>query len=166
VGQYEIRLGGLKYYQRGDLDHADILVPLHDLKKDGVRGLRPFSAMRRLHVPQAELFTPGHEYTIIPAYLTDFGGLPGDWGNFLERRIIPRLREGRSLESFCIGSHGRSGSILASLIALLEPDVEDPIAAARERHCRKCVETPMQAEGIFALRGLPVPEQYRTWHRH
>ncbi len=99
---------------------------------------------------------------MIPLYLRDFGGVPTNWRELLEERIIPRLEDGDDLLAFCAGSHGRTGTFLASLIALLETPEEtpDPIAAVRERHCHEAVETKLQAEAIFALRGQAVPQHY------
>ena len=63
---------------------------------------------------------------------------------------------------YCMGSHGRTGTFIASLIALLESKEQtpDPIAAVRERHCSKSVETIGQARAIFALRGEKLPKKY------
>jgi hypothetical protein len=46
------------------------------------------------------------------------------------------------------------------MIAVLEPNTEDPIAAIRERHCKEAIETLEQAKAIFRLRGEPLPERY------
>ena len=45
-------------------------------------------------------------------------------------------------------------------VAIMEPETADPIAAVRERHCHKCVESRAQATAIFALRGEALPEKY------
>jgi protein-tyrosine phosphatase len=52
---------------------------------------------------------------------------------------------------FCLGSHGRTGTVIAGLIAMLEPEVDDPIEAVRKRHCGKSVETREQAEWVRNL---------------
>lgn len=145
VGQYQVLTTGTQYKNEehfGDrFDDADvILVPL-----------------------TKEL--PGYfgcEYRVLWAPLEDFGGVPHNWEVFLRENIIPRLEDGQILLAYCAGSHGRTGTFLASLIALLETPEEtpDPIAAARERHCDLAVETLMQARGIFALRGQAVPQKY------
>ena len=102
----------------------------------------------------------GHE--VVPLYLEDFGGVPDNWRELLEEQIIPRLSGDLPLLAFCAGSHGRTGTFLASLIALLESPEEtpDPIAAARLRHCANAVETKAQARAIFDLRSQPVPQHY------
>lgn len=143
VGPYQVLAGGTMYQDFFEwFDHPQevVLVPLTE------------------QVP--ETFYEGHE--VIPLYLKDFGGVPDNWRELLEEQIIPHLSGDLPLLAFCAGSHGRTGTFLASLIALLETPEEtpDPIAAVRERHCLKAVETKAQAEAIFALRGQAVPKQY------
>jgi protein-tyrosine phosphatase len=46
---------------------------------------------------------------------------------------------------FCTASHGRTGTVIAGLIAMLEPETDDPIEAVRKRHCGQAVETREQA---------------------
>jgi protein-tyrosine phosphatase len=95
--------------------------------------------------------------------MKDYNGVPPLWREFLQSVIDNELKRGKKILAFCVGSHGRTGTFLASLIALLESSEEapDPIAAVRERHCRKAVETGDQAEAIFALRGMEVPRKYQ-----
>jgi protein-tyrosine phosphatase len=97
--------------------------------------------------------TPGPK--IILWYpLQDFGGAPEDWRQYLETEVIPLLRTGKKLAVFCYAGHGRTGMLLASLIALLEDQMEtpDPIAALRERYCHEAVETTAQEAAVYALR--------------
>jgi hypothetical protein len=66
---------------------------------------------------------------------------------------------------FCDGGHGRTGTVLASLIALMESSAKtpDPIAAVRARYCDQAVETLDQARAIYRLRGEDLPLR---WARH
>lgn len=141
MGMFEVMAGGTRYLQPADLDAADIVVPLEN------------------RVPAAL----GQTVMVLTCTWPDFGPPPDRFEAFLRNRVIPLLWEGRRLLVYCIGSHGRTGTFLASLIALLESSEEtpDPIAAARARHCHKAVETLAQAESVFALRGQPLPEKYR-----
>lgn len=141
VGPYTVLAGGTKDLVSEDLEKADLLVPLT------TRGT-PFSFGRR--------------YEVLCATMVDYSGVPEGWREFLEGIIIPELAIGRRLLVYCMGSHGRTGTFLASLIALLESAKEtpDPIQAVRERHCIKAVETRAQAEAIFALRGEKLPKKY------
>jgi hypothetical protein len=140
VGPFQILAGGTRDLRPEDLEQADLLVPLLE------------------SVP----FAFGRRYEILAAPLVDFGGVPQGWGEFVDV-IVDELARGARVLTFCMGGHGRTGTMLASLIAVLETAAEtpDPIAAARERHCSHAVETLAQAEAIFALRGAPVPEKYR-----
>jgi hypothetical protein len=142
VGSYEILAGGTRDLKSQDLEKADVLIPLLD-------GLPKMSF--------------GKSYQILAAPLEDFGGVPEDWEFFLHEQVIPLLASGKKVLAFCMGSHGRTGCFLASLISILESPEEtpDPIAAVRERHCRKAVESRKQGEAIFALRGQDLPEKYK-----
>ncbi|MDB5186621.1 MAG: hypothetical protein JWM07_93 [Candidatus Saccharibacteria bacterium] len=147
VGPYEVMAAGTMYDLDDRFDDPNVvLVPLTDTFPGLI----------------------GQEYHIVYAALPDYGGVPDNWGEFLKENILPRLASGQKLLAFCVGSHGRTGVFLASLIALLESSEEtpDPIVAARQRHCEKAVESFAQAQGVFALRGQPVPAHYRkSLHR-
>lgn len=93
-------------------------------------------------------------YQLIWLPLKDFGGVPANWRQTLEGIIIPQLEAGKQVLAFCEGGHGRTGTFLGSLVALLEDSAEtpDPIEAVRQRYCRKAVETQDQVDGILALR--------------
>ena len=142
VGPYTITASGTQFFKPHDLLAYDLIIPLES------KFLLP------------PLF--GVEINILMASIPDFSPPPDNWRWFLEEKVIPQLEEGKSIITFCIGSHGRTGTMLASLIALLESEEEapDPIQAARERHCSHAVETREQAKAIFALRGSLPPCKY------
>ncbi len=147
VGEYTIYLTGTMYgIDAQVLSVADVIVPLTE------------------HVPNLP-YGPDQEI-LTACHLPDFGGVPSDWGDILREQIIPKLEAGRKILAFCAASHGRTGTFAGSLIAILEPNTRDPIAAARKRHCERAVETLAQAEGIFALRGKPLPKRWQNaFHR-
>lgn len=163
VGPYYLYLGGTQYLQAEDLAQVDILLPLTETELE-------FGSWYTFQPVQGEESFPGgpkqmeigHEYCILAAPLKDFGGVPEGWEKFLKEQLIPLLAQGCRVLAFCIGSHGRTGTLLACLISLLEPEVADPIAEARRRHCQHAVETRPQAEAVFALRGQPLPETYQS----
>ena len=140
VGDFTIHVGGLRDLQSKDLEGFDLLIPLAD-------HFIPFKNRVR--------------YSILPYQMIDYGGTPADWHDFLDS-VIEELRSGKKILAFCVGSHGRTGCFLASLISLLEPDTDDPIAAARSRHCDQAVETRGQAIAVFSLRGGELPEVYES----
>lgn len=162
VGRYQIFLGGTRYFQPEDLREADMLIPLTSVpfKFGSCHKIDLNSpAVGQLQIlPQLER---GRQYSVLAAPLVDFGGVPAGWESLLRNQVIPLLQKGKTLLAFCMGSHGRTGTFLASLIALLEPKIADPIAAARRRHCERSVETTAQAEAVFALKGQTLPERYR-----
>lgn len=135
------------YFGGSNVVQADVLVTLN--------GRQPFDLQ-----PDQDL--------LIELVLPDFGGVPSNWRELLETLVIPRLARGDRVLAFCSASHGRTGTFLASLIALLESadETPDPIAAVRKRHCQEAVETLAQATGIFALRGQPLPRRYRKGAFH
>lgn len=140
-GDYYVLAGGTQYLQPEDLERADVVIPLEN------------------RVP-ARL---GQSVVVLGCPWKDFAPPPDGFEQFLRESVIPLLAEGRRLLVYCIGSHGRTGTFVASLIALVESPEEtpDPIQAVRERHCRKAVETLEQAESVFSLRGQELPEKYR-----
>lgn len=167
VGPYTVYLGGTQHFQPGDADSFDVLVPLTDtplafgvhyaIDGDGeypeklLRGLPPLTA--------------GKSYDVLAATMVDFSPPPANWGDFLREKVVPLLAEGKKLLFFCIGSHGRTGTLIASLIAILEPEEANPVMAARERHCRSAVETKAQGAAIFALKGEELPvEMANAFH--
>ena len=141
VGPYEIFAGGTRDLRGNHLDEIKptVLIPL----TGGWDHLLDF----------------GMWYTVFAAPLRDFGGVPEVWDWFIDQ-VIKELENGEKVLTFCVGSHGRTGCFLASLIAKLEPETEDPIAAVRERHCSHAVETLKQAEAVFALKGQALPTRY------
>lgn len=141
VGPYEVVATGTQYLMAGDYEHVQLIVPLTE----------------QIIMPRF-----GRKLEVLALPLVDFGGVPENWKESVEL-VIEELRTGKKIMIFCVGSHGRTGCMLGSLIALLESTQEtpDPIAAARTRHCEHAVETREQAEAIFALRGQPLPQEYR-----
>ncbi|OGG58709.1 hypothetical protein A2765_00100 [Candidatus Kaiserbacteria bacterium RIFCSPHIGHO2_01_FULL_56_24] len=140
VGNYTIWAGGAAYLKPKDLKNIDVLVPLLDT-------MMPFGFRGR--------------YQVLALPLKDYGGVPPNWRQGVED-VIKELEAGRRVLSFCQGGHGRTGTLLASLVALLESveQTPDPIEAVRERYCDRAVETRAQAEAVFALRGESLPGHY------
>ncbi|OGF81588.1 hypothetical protein A2924_02470 [Candidatus Giovannonibacteria bacterium RIFCSPLOWO2_01_FULL_44_16] len=140
VGQNIVSAAGLMYRLRWNLTDIDTLAVLAE------------------RIP-ASIWSMGFTGTIFAHPLSDLGGVNGPWEKFLEK-IWQEVVDGKRIFAFCEGGHGRTGTFLASLIAMIEkPD--DPIAVMRERYCQRAVETIYQAERIFALVGKEVPEYYQ-----
>ncbi|MCA9367694.1 hypothetical protein KC887_05560 [Candidatus Kaiserbacteria bacterium] len=144
IGGFDLFAAGAMVLQQSDIERIapDVVVDLAAHKRFN----------HNLHFSNRTL--------VITKHLQDFGGVSADWSEFVEN-IAGHLRAGQKVLCFCRGGHGRTGCLLSSLTALLEPDVEDPIAAVRQRYCSHAVETVAQADAVFRLRQLPTPEQYR-----
>ncbi|QQG46403.1 MAG: hypothetical protein HYY55_00975 [Candidatus Niyogibacteria bacterium] len=141
VGPYSV-IAGARYDMAGtDLSDVDILVSLTET------------------VP-ARLWRMGYKNPIVWSFpIKDYYGPDGPWLALLEK-ITDELKIGKKIFIFCDGGHGRTGLLLASLIAKVEsPD--DPIAVTRSRYCVKAVETIQQAKTIFGLLGVEVPKAYQ-----
>jgi protein-tyrosine phosphatase len=134
VGPYKVYATGMKYIDRGlvDLRQFDVLVPL-DYKFAGVYQ------------------DTGQHEVIWEAVIPDFQPPGPGFAELLREQVIPALEAGKKVLFFCTASHGRTGTALAGLIALLEPETDDPIVAVRERHCVRAVETGRQAEWVYNL---------------
>ncbi len=141
VGPYTIHAGALYRMTPQDFAGYDVLVPL------SVDAPIPFEF--------------GARYRILAAPLRDHSGVHPHWRALLDD-IVAELAGGARLCVFCLASHGRTGCLVGSLIALLETAEEtpDPIAAVRARHCAYAVETLEQAQAVYALRGDSLPDQY------
>lgn len=139
VGKYTIRLGASQYIRREAIEASTALYPLNG------------------YFPDACVF--GSKMNVYFCTLRDYGGTHENWEEFI-RGVAKRIKSGERALAWCTGSHGRTGTFAASLIALMEPETQDPIKAIRERHCKKSVETLAQAESIYRLRGESLPEEY------
>jgi hypothetical protein len=141
VGRYTIYAGGLNHLQPEDLAKFDYVIPLEP------------KIPTKMGVVQ--------KWKLLGCPWKDFGSPPEGFREFLEEMVIPLLAKKKKILVYCVGSHGRTGTFIASLIALLETKEEtpDPIKAVRDRHCYKAVETRAQAEFVFALREEDLPEE-------
>ena len=109
-------------------------------------------------------FRPDRQYDVLCARLVDYGGVPPGWEMFLRTKVVSLLQEGKNILAFCYAGQGRTGTFLASLVAILEPDCPDPIEEVRHRYSEHAVETVAQARAIFAIAGRPMPAKYKQLH--
>ena len=138
VGPYTVYAGGSRYLTGSDLKGFDLILPLD----------------RQVPLELGQVVT----ITGVPWF--DMDAPPKGFLEFLEETVMPVIESGKKVLFYCTGGHGRTGTFLATLIALLEPETEDPIAAARTRHCENAVETRSQGDFIFNLRGQTLPLVY------
>lgn len=138
IGGIEVRLGGSPKITQAAIKASTLLISLNGQLPNMVFG----------QIIQFQY-----------ASLADRGGVPANWKEFVEV-TANNMRNGHKLLFWCHGSHGRTGCLGASLIAVMEPEIEDPIAEIRTRHCKHAVESLAQAKAIFALKGLELPQKY------
>lgn len=101
----------------------------------------------------------GVRFEIIHAELQDYGGVPDCWSDFIHN-IADEIKRGVVFLAHCMGGHGRTGVFAASLVAVMDPSIEDPIEYVRENYCQKAVESALQMKAVFDLARKPVPEKY------
>jgi len=155
----QVRVGGTMYLQTDDLDKADVLVPLTGCPELTFgRRYRLDSSSQPAGLPP---FKEGRQYDILCGKMHDLGGVPDGWEPFLREQVLSLLIEGHSILAFCFAGQGRTGTFLASLVAILEPDVPDPIEAIRHRYSGHAVETRAQAQAIFAIKGMGLPKRWQ-----
>lgn len=91
--------------------------------------------------------------------ITDMS-VPENRGDF--RRMIEwlagQLADGKRVHVGCFGGHGRTGLLLAALVAVVMPDEKDPIGWVRERHCEKAVESQRQIDFLVEHYGARPAE--------
>lgn len=141
VGKYKVYIGGSAFIKQGDLENIDVVIPIEC-------------------APLPMLF--GNRYEILCGYWEYEKDVRKKWPEFMASVLI-YLQAGKKIFAYCWAGHGRVGTFLASLIAILESKEEspDPIYEARKRYCPKAVETVSQAKMIFALRGEKPLKRYR-----
>lgn len=139
IGGYPVYLA--REYEVDDktLSNVDVVIPLN--------GFLPTS------------ITCGTSKQIIFFSMKDHGGVPEGFKEALEY-VVGLIKDGKKVLAYCTGSHGRTGCFAASLLTILEPDIDDPVQEIRNRHCKHAVESYKQIEAVFALKGVPVPKQH------
>lgn len=93
----------------------------------------------------------------------DFGIIQPDDLRALADSISAHLEAGRTVEIACLGGHGRTGTLLATVIARAEGiDAAGALREARARYCAHAVETLPQARLLYDVLGEPfTPDAFR-----
>lgn len=94
--------------------------------------------------------------------------VPGNPAKFhdLVNLIISTLAQGKKVHVGCIGGHGRTGLVIAAVVAKLGID-HDAIGWTRENYCKNAIETKAQENFVvvhFGAKMPPVdslPEKYK-----
>lgn len=146
-GLTPIKIGGFDVHLAGRHLVAPAILDVKDLLVVSLTGSEP----NNMFVGQVIQF--------MNLSLKDHGGVPENWAAIVNI-LAEAIKTGTKILTYCIGSHGRTGCLAASLIAVMEPDIEDPVAEIRLRHCTKAVESKAQAVAVFALKGQALPQKY------
>lgn len=133
IGQHSIYAGGGTYLTQHEKDGFDLRIDLRDevIPSEIDFGVEMDNC---LYLPIVDFKTVAEEQ--LPIFR---------WYLF---EVYLRMCKGERVLVYCAGGHGRTGLFLASLLALVEPELEDPVVELRHRYCSRAVETPAQAEQV------------------
>jgi len=96
---------------------------------------------------------------IIGYPMKDMGGVPRDHAKFIEKMARFMEKDKRGVLFCCMGGHGRTGTMLASLAAYW--GVEEPVNYVRQHYCKKAVETRLQISAVYDILGKPSPKSVK-----
>jgi len=164
--------GGGGYHNYKTCDHQPKAVKCGDTEiyASGRRYLKFPDDLRQFDfvVPLGSEFALSNfiKYTgfLMPFPIADFTAPDPDHLALVAERMLTFARNRNRVLTFCEGSHGRTGLVLATLIGMAEPDCADPIATVRARHCEKACETDAQIFAVFRALGREIPAHYKTGH--
>jgi hypothetical protein len=99
---------------------------------------------------------PGDAGSVTIIEWPDFGVIDPDTLRQIADGVVAGLVDG-PVDIGCLGGHGRTGTLLATVIGRVESaPADDAIRIARERYCTHAVETPVQAALVAAALTLRV----------
>lgn len=102
----------------------------------------------------------GYTGFLLPFPIQDFTAPDPQHLRIMAERMLTFAKHGNKVLTYCEGSHGRTGLVVATCIGLAEPDCEDPVEAVRKRHCHKACETDAQIRAVFTALDRPLPAKY------
>ena len=101
-------------------------------------------------------------WPFIIADWTDQGALNADYYAALVDRIIGMLEAGQRVEIACQGGHGRTGTLIAGVLAKVEGlGAQAAIDSLRKRYCGHVVESHAQVTQIYTFLGEKPPTKPR-----
>lgn len=147
IGKVKIYAGG---ESRGvDISKADILIPGVPHKELTLSGLtaKIFPNLAKCLVTRP----------VLPTACAD-GSAPRlfvfEWEAIIKDLLA--IKEEKIALVWCVGGHGRTGTILAVLYGLTHPNGGDPVVAIRKLYCKNVVETQIQIDYIQKMTGIKV----------
>lgn len=105
------------------------------------------------------LFDPGAKIPQCAYYPIQNMGIPNNPANFhaLIERIIDVLASGGTVHVGCIGGHGRTGLVLAAVVASDDDTLDDPIEWVRTNYCKRAIESKEQEGFLVTHYGCNPP---------
>ena len=97
-------------------------------------------------IDKAYPWEEGHSFQ----YLINDMQAPKDAVSFIKliEWLVAEIRLGKKVHIGCIGGHGRTGTVLAALVAIME-NRTDAISYVRKHYCTKAVESEKQIEFLM-----------------
>ncbi len=77
---------------------------------------------------------------------------------------LENIKEEKDLLVFCVGGHGRTGTILSILVGLVHPERGDPVKWIRDNYCEQAVESKKQIEYVEKITDIEVKEEARPFY--
>jgi len=102
---------------------------------------------------------------VFPLRVTD--GCAPSWTKMEWEAFITDLKaigDPKDLLVFCIGGHGRTGTILSVLVGLIHPEYGDPVKWVRDNYCEKAVESKKQIDYVQNITGIEIKEEARPFY--
>lgn len=144
VGRTEVTCSSLGYaFQRSNMEPLpDFGIYLSAIWRDK---LSPFWTSGAYLKRVARL----RQYPALVIDCPDMGTLKSDLLSELVEICISKMKQGKRIDIGCTAGHGRTGTLLACLIARKEHlTADEAIAQTRRRYCRHAVETRAQEDAV------------------
>jgi len=144
---------------------------LMDRPKDGIPGPEPWPDAgiyldRQWFGHLGGLASAGVEAPIDPWWpfivvdWTDQAALEADYYATLVDTAVEMLEAGQRVEIACQGGHGRTGTLLAGILAKVESlPAREAIDTLRKRYCKQAVESHAQVKQIYEYLGEEPPSK-------
>ncbi|KKN82310.1 hypothetical protein LCGC14_0311230 [marine sediment metagenome] len=91
---------------------------------------------------------------------SDRAAIDDKWYTLIVNLIIKWMKSGDKVEIACQGGHGRTGTLVAGVLAKVEGlSANDAIEALRDRYCKQVVESHSQICQIYRFLGEKEPDK-------
>ena len=88
----------------------------------------------------------------------DYGAVSQSYYKLLVGTVVDALREGKTVEVACAAGHGRTGTLVAGVMAVVEQlKAKDALKELRARYCFSAVESHKQEVMLYELLGEKPP---------